>query len=445
MKSGEKRVEKKTHRRASRSATHSIVMQRFARQLVMIAVAALAFTTACHRETTSRAPLTHRAYVWQREWTSAVTAAVNESKAHLSGHVVLGAEITWRGSIVKPLRASIDWPALGPSCALALRVAPWPGPFDEATVKPIVAEAQHLLSEAKSHGVTCNELQLDFDCAQKKLAGYVQCVRAVREAIQPARLVITTLPSWLDEPEFKTLIATADGYVLQVHSVLPARKGDQIAICDPERAKKCVVRANALGRDFEVALSTYSALVGFDPLGKLLGYHFEGPAPDWPASTKIVQYRSHPDELAALVRDWQTDRPKHLKGIMWYRLPLKTDRQNWKLSQLLAAVEGRPLRHELAAGTENENPVDVFLINRGEADEAPQPVRVTWKDARLVASDALPGWRLVAGADSATFVLEHQTNGGRPSAFPTLSPGTRRSIGWLRFDNPASVHVEVAH
>ncbi|MBX7211005.1 MAG: DUF3142 domain-containing protein [Verrucomicrobiaceae bacterium] len=421
-------------------------MHRTAIHVVSCAILA-ATLTACHRSRRPEVPLTHRAYVWQREWTPAVKAAVEESKSKLAGHVVLGAEITWRSTTARPVRATIDWASLGSSCALALRVAPWAGPFDDASAKPVIDEALHLLSEAKAHGVACAELQLDFDCAQKKLAGYERWVRAVRTAIQPARLVITTLPVWLDEPEFKTLIAAADSYVLQVHSVLPAKKNELATICDPERARKCVEQANALGRDFEVALSTYSALVGFDAAGKLLGYHFEGPAPDWPADAKIMQFRSEPEEMAALVREWRLDRPAHLRGVLWYRLPLATDRQNWKLPQLYAAIEGRPLRHDLAAASENENPVDVMLINRGEADEPVRAVRVSWDGVQLVASDALPGWRIEPGTQSVTFHPGAAADGGgrRAVAIPALPPGARRSIGWLRFDKRPSVLVEVVH
>lgn len=421
-------------------------MYRSTRQSMALASLAL-WLVACGQKQEATAPLTHRAYVWQREWTPAVKAAVEESKSKLAGHVVLGAEITWRSTTARPVRATIDWASLGSSCALALRVAPWSGPFDDASAKPVIDEALHLLSEAKAHGVTCAELQLDFDCAQKKLAGYERWVRAVRAAIQPVRLVITTLPVWLDEPEFKTLIAAADGYVLQVHSVLPVKKSDRTAICDPGHARKCVEQANALGRDFEVALSTYSALVGFDAAGKLLGYHFEGPAPDWPADAKIMQFRSEPDEMAALVREWRSDRPAHLRGVLWYRLPLATDRQNWKLPQLYAAIEGRPLRHDLAAASENENPADVMLINRGEADEPVRAVRVSWDGVQLVASDALPGWHIEPGTQSVTFHPGAAADGGgrRAVVIPALPPGARRSIGWLRFDKPAPVHVEVVH
>ena len=50
-----------------------------------------------------------------------------------------------------------------------------------------------MLSEAKWHGVRLSEFQLDFDCAQQKLAGYRLWLGALRPMVRPVRFVITTL------------------------------------------------------------------------------------------------------------------------------------------------------------------------------------------------------------------------------------------------------------
>lgn len=64
------------------------------------------------------------------------------------------------------------------------------------------------------------EFQLDFDCAQKKLTGYAEWVKALRHSTGSVPLVITALPSWLSEPAFPSLAREAKRYVLQVHSVV---------------------------------------------------------------------------------------------------------------------------------------------------------------------------------------------------------------------------------
>ncbi|MDB6119973.1 MAG: hypothetical protein JWO08_3754 [Verrucomicrobiaceae bacterium] len=49
-----------------------------------------------------------------------------------------------------------------------------------------------------------------LDCAQKKLAGYALWLKALREAVKPARFVITGLLAWLDEPALPRLLDQVD-------------------------------------------------------------------------------------------------------------------------------------------------------------------------------------------------------------------------------------------
>src|SRR5207237_1690813 len=120
--------------------------------------------------------------------------------------------------------ATINWETLkshDPSCSIALRIAPYPGPFaaDDTTARFVVGEAKSLVDLAASHGIALSEFQIDFDCAQKNLREFRAWLRVLREVVHPLRFVITALPAWLDDPEFVQLLREADGYVLQVHSV----------------------------------------------------------------------------------------------------------------------------------------------------------------------------------------------------------------------------------
>src|ERR1700676_1652685 len=158
--------------------------------------------TGCDRATpTSKEPLRQRGYIWQRDWTSAVAESVAEAERRLDGVVLLGAEVDAKAP--GTIKGSIDWEKLKDAkkpLAVALRVAPFSGPFaaDDATIKEITRVAKSLLKDAKAHGVILAEFQLDFDCAQKSLAGYRRWVRTLRSLIQPVRFVITALPAWLD-------------------------------------------------------------------------------------------------------------------------------------------------------------------------------------------------------------------------------------------------------
>ncbi len=388
------------------------------------------------------APLPQRAYVWQREWTLAVSEAVKLASPKLAGLVVFGADVGWREGKPRTLRCTLDWKTLRElrqPVGIAMRIAPWPGPFDEATItQELVSQAKALLERAKQEQVPCAEFQIDFDCAQKKLEGYALWLKALREAVKPTRFVITSLPAWLDEPALPRLLDQVDGWILQVHSAMPEKAGAQVSACDPERARRWVAKAAKLRRPYEVALSTYSGQAGYDQGGKLLGLALDGIQPAWPAGTRIMQFDSDADELVKLVKEWQANHPPGMQGLLWYRLPVATDQRNWRWPTFAAVIEGRVPKHHLSVRTEGESPTDLSIINEGEGDERLDSLQVVakWEGVALVASEALPGWTVTTQPGRAIFLSSDKLT-------QRLPPGAQRSIGWLRFDQRAPVHVEI--
>jgi uncharacterized protein DUF3142 len=385
-------------------------------------------------------PLLQRGYLWQRDWTQAVAVAVTEADRQMDGVVVHGADIQWNAGRPSPIRANLSWQTLEglkKPVALALRIEPYPGPFVEhdLAAMTIVREATRLIQDAKAHRLNLSELQLDFDCPQKKLAGYEIWVRTVRTAIRPIKLVLTVLPVWLDERDFPDLLQQSDGYVLQVHSIPTGHRTGHEVLCDPAFARSWVTKAGALGRPFDVALPTYRCTAGYNPDGNLLGVAMDSVAPVFPPGTRLLEFDSDADALARLVNDWHAARPEYLKGVIWYRLPVSTDRQNWRWPTVTAVMEGRiPLRRIEVSGR-GDNPVDLSISNNGEADVPVNcTVTVTWKDGNLIASDALHGWNIRLEPGRAFF---RSTHGLR------LPPGTRIDIGWLRYDRmlPLALHV----
>jgi hypothetical protein len=422
-------------------------------KLAVRAVLCLALA-GCSRATPgSQEPLRQRGYLWQRDWTNAVAESVAEADRRLDGTVLLGAEIVWTGKTPSAIKASIDWDKLKGAkkpLAIALRMAPFSGPFatDDATIQEIARVAKSLLEDAKKYGVTVEEFQLDFDCAQKNLAGYRRWLSILRAVVRPIRFVITALPSWLDEPEFSKLVGDVDGYVLQVHSVPTLQESGHAVLCDPKLARKWVTKAAKLGRPFSVSLPTYRCLAGYDANGKLYGVAFDSVQPSWPNGTRVVEYSVDADEIADLVAEWKTTRPKELRELLWYRVPVASDLRNWRWPTLAAVMSGRRPAHRLEVLSEGENPVDVSITNTGEADEQRNPiVTVNWDaDAGLVASDALPGWTVKidppsrnSGAASNQRAVFSQASDYRLR----LSPGSRRSIGWLRYDRATHVRAQV--
>jgi hypothetical protein len=318
-------------------------------------------------------------------------------------------------------------------------VAPFLGSYgvDDARIKSVVDVAKSLCEDARKNGVNVQEFQLDFDSAQNDLANYREWLRVLRSAIRPIRFVITTLPAWLDEPMFVSLVREVDGYVLQVHSV-PSRSGESATLCDSRLARMWVEKAAQLQLPFSVALPTYRCSAGYDAAGKLLGVAMDSVQPAWPPNTRVLEFASDADQIAALVNEWQQARPRELRELIWYRVPVATDARNWRWATLSAVMAGRKPLHKLSVVQEGENPIDVAIMNEGETDEQlDSAVTVTWRGQTLVAADALAGWIVDLARESAIFTIAD----GHHMRLP---PGATRKIGWLRYDQPTNLRLILA-
>ncbi|PYJ28270.1 MAG: hypothetical protein DME80_13895 [Verrucomicrobia bacterium] len=405
-------------------------------------IAAIAFG-GCHRsEQTISGPLRQRGYLWQREWTTAVVDALGEADRRMDGVVILGAEINLAGKKPEIFRATIDWDAVKQGSehrALALRVAPFGGPFrsDDAPAQAIVDLAKQLLSDARAHDVNLEEFQFDFDCAQKNLGSYRTWLLALKPIVQPTRFVITVLPAWLNDSEFRKLVHEVDGYVLQVHSV-PISAGTNAKLFDAQFAREWVRKAARFGTPFEVALPTYRCAAGYGPNGKLLSVAMDSVQPVWPPGTRVLEFGADANEIAAVVNDWQQTRPPQLRELIWYRIPIATDTRNWRWATLSAVMSGRLPEHKLNILQEGENPIDLSIFNAGEADEQLNAnVSATWNGAGLTASDALAGWNMRSENGRAIFTVT-ASRGLR------LPPGATRKIGWLRFDQTTTLETALS-
>ncbi len=434
------------HRAGTRERSDSISHVRSnaldlkARIISLVALFALA---GCGRtEPTISGPLKQRGYVWQREWTPAVVDALGETNRRMDGVVILGAELNLAGKKPAVVKATIDWDALkrqAGHCAIAIRVAPFAGPFrsDGESAQAIVDLAKQLLAEVREHDVKIDEFQFDFDCAEKNLGSYRAWLRMLKPTIQPKHFVITVLPAWLTSSNFLPLIREVDGYVLQVHSV-PISAGTATTLSDSRLAHEWVRKAAKFGKPFSVALPTYRCAAGYGPDGKLLSVAMDSVQPFWPPGTRILEFGANADEIAALVNDWQRARPREMRELLWYRVPIATDARNWRWPTLSAVMAGRLPEHKLNILQEGENPIDLSIFNAGEADEQLSAnVTATWSGTELTAADALSGWNVRSQINRAVFSVV-ASHGLR------LPPGATRKIGWLRFDRTTNLETELS-
>jgi hypothetical protein len=405
----------------------------------LIGVALLALLAAC-RHPHASGPLRQEAYIWQRSWSPAVREAVRQAHG-VSGFVVLAAEVDLRQGAPRIVRVPLDasLKESGKPIGAALRVTTLPSRFaDEPRIVQLLAGiVRDLAAEGRAKGIALFEIQIDYDCPESKLDDYRALLPGLRKAAAPIPLTFTALPSWMGQRRaFAKLIAAADGYVLQVHSLVPpSGPRDDFSVLNPKAAREWVEAATRFGRPFRVALPTYGYLAAFDQ-DRLVGLSAEGPLLSWPASLRLREARSDPGAAAGLVRGWTRERPPELAGILWYRLPVEGDRLNWTAPTLRAVMAGRNPRSAVRVDVRAPEPglVEIDLLNTGDGQGGtPSSISIGWPDGSLLAADGLAGYQVVR--DEGGVHLERH----RPAL---LRPGERRTIGWLRFAAPTEVHIE---
>jgi len=378
-------------------------------------------------------------------WPETVVEAVSDHSASLAGLVVLNAEVGWQAGKPRVVRVRLDYAALrasGKPVGLALRVGSYPGPFaPETEATDLLADlAASLLAESASNRLGVAELQIDFDCAESKLAGYRLWIEEIRRRVAPVPVTITVLPAWLGHREFRQLIDGTDGYVLQVHSVERPRNIDApFTLCPPDAARRAVERAARLGRPFRVALPTYGYALAFDVRGEFIGLSAEGPAPRWPARTLVREVSAEPATLAELVLGWTRDRPAELAGIIWYRLPVAGDRLNWGWPTLAAVMAGSVPRPQLRteARQVTNGLVELLLANVGQADDRSRvQILARWQDGSLIAADGLNGFEPGETAP-------HNARFASRDGSWRLAAGEERTVGWLRLTRSVPVELEL--
>ncbi len=250
-----------------------------------------------------------------------------------AGLVVLAAEVSWDSGRAQVARVPVDYSILGQSkVGLALRIGPYSGPFAESdqTAQFISGLATDIVAESRAARCEAAELQIDFDCASSKLAGYQCWIRAVAARVAPTPVTITVLPSWMDSREFAPLARAAGGFVLQVHSLERPRAVDEaVTLCDTGAACRWVEQAGRVGVPFRVALPTYGYVMTYRESGEFIGLIAEADAPDLAPGTVVKVVHSDPAAMAQLVRTWNMDRPATMQGVIWYRMPVAGDRLNW--------------------------------------------------------------------------------------------------------------------
>ena len=377
-------------------------------------------------------------YVWQRSWDDAVRDAVRTVPEAMRGLAPLCAEIAWSGENATVAWPDVDLEALrsaGRPVTAVLRVGPRePKESVTAEVCKVAAEVVRRLRAGKVEPV---ELQIDFDCAESQLAGYRAWLAGLRSAVAPLPVLPTVLPSWLSRREFLKLARECGAYVLQVHATaVPRIDAAETTLCETEDARLWVEQAGKLGVPFRVALPTYTYRVAFAQSGKLLGIEAEGEPRAWPEGTVMRAFRPDAAKLAALIGDWNRDRPGCLTGLLWYRLPVATDSLNWRWPTLSAVMQGRAPSRGIRVEKSGVSPTDLVVFNDSEAEMA-LPPRIAVKAVTAVdGADGVGGYRAEASENSVVFLRDEAL---APARIP---PGARHAIGWVRAGSEMQIQIQ---
>ena len=385
-------------------------MAHILRTLAIVTIAAI--VAACGR---APAPLTHDAYVWQRQWTPALREAMSSSTDLVRSWRVLVAQADRNGAFhtFSPDRDALD--RSGRPVVLVVRIDGRLASFDGQVLAERIAALTAGWPSTQLAGI-----EIDYDCPTSRLPAYTTFLAALRSRLGALPLSITALPTWIGSRDLDALLAVPDESVLQVHAV----QAPQAGLFDPVVADRWLDEfATHTRKPFRVALPTYGSRVSWNEDGSLLAVESERAA--LAAGATSAELYAAPDTLMAFVAHLRKDRPRGLVGVVWFRLPTVDDTRAWSLATwrgvVLGQLDTRPLAITLQPGMTADAPFEVMLENATATDAVP-PQRVALPSSCDVA-DGIDGYRLQR-IDNA---LELIADGARP-----LKAQTRRSIGWAR-------------
>ncbi len=388
--------------------------------------------------------LTTEVYLWQQQWREAVGDAAQAAGKEMDALAVLASVVTF------PARSSKDGPKtqtvavpwelfhkLGRPVALVVRLGAPSAAFSAGRVdaehRVLEAAVARALEESGKAGVTASEVQIDFDCPERKLAAYEEIMRRLKTRWPRRKWSITALPSWLKADGFKGLVQTTGGFILQVHSLKLPAPGRGVLLCEEESSKHWAEQAASAGVPFRIALPTYRSEVLYDESGKVLDVISEdAPNPVAHRAASRSAAVSDPEVMTRLVQHWKAEPPDHLTGLIWFRLPVKGDRRNWPMTTFLKVVRGELPSSRLEAMAEEDASgvwrVSVTMTGDGPV-RWPKQVDVSLpRGSAVEAADARPGYLMKARDGGVRFELSPEA----AALMPEMDSQEPLYIGWLR-------------
>ncbi len=322
--------------------------------------------------------------MWQRAWIPSVGASVASPPEGVTGLRVLAGEVGGDGEVAWP---EVDVSALAQSRRPITAVLRIDGarPMAELSLAPLLARVE----DWRAGGADIRGIEIDHDCATAALGDYAAWLARVRPSA-PLRLSATALPTWASSPQLAAVADAVDELVVQVHAVRAPR------LFEAGEARRWLDDMSAAlgGRSFRVALPTYRVRVAG------------------------AVRRADPAALADFVADLRARPVAGLRGVVWFRLPVRDDGSAWSATTLEAVIAGTPLVADVTATlvSRSDGSFDVVLENRGT-------VAAAWPDLQVrggvADADLIGGYALERAAVRRWRAPERR-----------IGPGQRAVVGW---------------
>lgn len=375
----------------------------------------------------------HAVYVWQRAWDEELKNTVSERAASFENVTVLGAEINWRkeqGWSIKAVGEAINYARENQDNDAGLAVRIGVGVAQHRWDETSVSYALEMI-EPVVDGV--DRVQIDYDCPTSKLADYARFLEALRRRYPEKKIEFTALPDWLYSDDFSRLLEHVDSYVMQVHGV--SGHGAGWVLCDAEQAKKIAEKCAEHYKPYLIALPTYRHVLHLDDEGAIKDVSSEGGRLSVGGRYEVVA--ANAAELAALIRAWESDRPAMMRGVVWFRLPIPTDRMNWTWDTLSKVKQGIVPEGKLKIGFEHDASGLVKVVIENTSDQRmdwPKELIVEWSKGFCIANGVEGDYAIKTVDRKNSLELKWRFNNKE-----AIHPGQKINVAWLRFDQPESV------
>jgi len=379
--------------------------------------------------------MTDSVYVWQYAWTPPVAQGIARAAGIADTFMVLCGDVDARKPALERRTVPVAWNELAKTGRPVWAVVRVNHALTKHLERSCDGAADWLaelfrgvLSDAQRSGVSWRGVQLDYDCPTESLGGYAALMKALRIRMPETVWSITALPTWLGHSEFRDVVEGLDHFVLQVHSLdRPRRVDDAVTLCDTKRIADWARQASKFGAPYYIALPTYGYRLYFRSDGEFAGLGAENTSTA-PAGATTREICADPVAVAEAVRALHANPPPHCRGVVWFRMPVETDRLNWSWDVLREVIAGRAPQWAITAEVRNvkEGLYEVWVRNGGGYHPA-KPLHISFRcnAAKVVASDYVNSFHGKPSADSTTDELTG----------PAPEPGESAMAAWYRISS----------